>query len=162
MKRNNKILRVVRLLVIGAALVLVARYWRTNQKMSIPAVDQSMAPQFPGGSVVVFEPMDADDELARDSDVVYVMERDGVKYKRFGRVRALPGDEVGSKAGKITVNGTRVGPIAMRGPAAGVVPDAHVYILAINPAETRYPDSRQLGFIPRRDVIGVIRYRFGG
>jgi hypothetical protein len=43
----------------------------------------------------------------------------------------------------------------------GTVPPGKVLILATNPAETRYPDSRVLGFIPRENLQAIIRFRFG-
>jgi len=156
--RNKRILRIARFCLFAAILVLVARFWKTNQKMTIPEADQSMAPQFVGGSLVVVEPVDEDDAIERDIDVVYAMHRDGVSYKRFGRVRGVPGDEMGSTDGRITVNGTPIGPIALPGDALGTVPEGKLCILALNPTETRYPDSRKLGFIPRSDVVAVIRY----
>ena len=101
--------------------------------------------------------IDADDDLERGTDVVYAMEYEGAMRARFGRVRALPGDEVGfDSEGRITVNGEAVGPIAVRGTVGGRVPEGKVFILVVNPQETTYPDSRELGFIDREDVRAVI------
>ena len=95
-------------------------------------------------------------------DVVYAMEKEGTTYARFGRIRGLPGDEVGAREGRLTVNGEPIGPIPIPGEPMGTVPPGKVLILATNPAETRYPDSRVLGFIPRANLRAVIRYRIGG
>jgi len=150
------------MLMFGALAVIGGLFLRRCEQFSIPAQDQSLAPTHPGGSRIVCRSIDADDDLERGTDVVYAMEYEGQKRARFGRVRALPGDEVGvDDEGRITVNGETVGPIAVRGKVQGRVPEGKVFILVVNPQETNYPDSRQLGFIAREDVRAVILASLG-
>lgn len=149
--------RGVRFAVLGGIAIIGGLFLRSCERFAIPAQDQSMAPVHPGGSRVMCRPIDEDDPLERDSDVVYAMEYEGVRRARFGRVRGLPGDVMGTDAkGRITVNGEPIGPIALRGKEMGKVPDGKVCILAVNPQETTYPDSRKLGFIDRADVRALI------
>jgi hypothetical protein len=161
-RRTQRLLRFVLLLVVvlmGGFLV------RGCERYRIPDADDSMSPLYPGGSRVVCEVLDADDQLERGMDVVYAMDWKGTLHARFGRIRALPGDVVGVDAdGLLTVNGERVGPINIRGEPAGVVPEGKVYVLALNPAALDYPDSRRLGFLDRSAVRARIRARwsFGG
>ena len=164
MIRQRKILRVLRVLLLAGIAVTAALLWnRTGgSKFTIPKGDESLYPRFPGGSTVVVEELPADAPLQRGTDVVYAMDREGTTYARFGRIRALPGDEVGTHEGRMTVNGVPIGPIPLPGEPMGRVPPGHVLILAVNPAETRYPDSRVLGFIPRDRLRAIIRYRIGG
>jgi hypothetical protein len=137
-------------------------FLRNYERFAIPEADQSMAPAYPGGSRVFCEVLDIDDALDRDTDVVYAMEYEGVRRARFGRVRGLPGDELGTDAeGRITVNCQPIGPIALRGRRLGRVPDGKVCIFAVNPQELTYPDSRQLGFIDRVDVKARILAAWG-
>jgi len=151
------VLRGARFLILLGAVVAAAVFFRSCERFTIPAQDQSMDPTYPGGSTVYAERLSGKDPLARGADVVYTMESGGNTYVRYGRVRALPGDEVGERDGRITVNGELVGPAPIPGKAMGRVPEGTVLILAINPLETRYGDSRALGFIPRSRVIAVIR-----
>ena len=161
---QKKILRGLRVLLLGAVAVSAALLWnRTGgSKFTIPEGDESLYPKYAGGSKVVVEKLEADAPLERGWDVVYAMEKDGTNYARFGRIRGLPGDEVGAHEGRLTVNGEPIGPIPIPGEPMGAVPPGKVLILATNPAETRYPDSRVLGFIPRANLRAVIRYRLGG
>jgi len=166
MTRHATILRVVRFAILLGAVVMAALFFRSWDRRTIPEQDQSMDPTYPGGSRVMVEKLAPGAPLPRGTDVVYTMERDGKTYERFGRVQAVPGDEVGSLDGHLTVNGAPIGPISIPGEAIGKesllggavarVPDGAVLILAINPLETRYPDSRELGFIPRAHVVDVI------
>lgn len=162
--KQKKIYRVLRVALLAAIVVSAALLWNQTggARFTIPRADGSLYPRFPGGSTVVVEELEPDAPLERDWDVVYAMKKDGTDYARFGRVRGLPGDEIGALDGKLTVNGELIGPIPIPGKAMGTVPPGQVLILAINPAETRYPDSRELGFIPRDRVRAVIRYRIGG
>jgi len=158
--RRRQILRAVRLVLLLAAGLLVALFLRGHPKFTIPGQDTSLEPTWPAGATVLVRRIDGDDALARGDDVVYEMEKDGKRYARFGRVRALPGDVVGvARGGVLTVNGEPVGPLPLAGPAAGEVPPGHVYVLAVNPLTEGYPDSRRLGFIPRDRVAGVILSR---
>jgi signal peptidase I len=162
--KHRTILRILRILLLAAIAVSAALLWnRTGgAKFTIPKADQSLYPRFPGGSMVVVDELEPDAPLKRGLDVVYAMEKEGTHYARFGRIQGLPGDEIGAADGRLTVNGEPVGPIPIPGQAMGTVPEGKVLVLATNPAETRYPDSRVLGFIPRDRVHAVIRYRIGG
>jgi len=154
--------RGVRFAVYAGIAVLVGLSVRGCERFTIPAGDQSLAPSHPGGSRVVCRRIDADYPLERDTDVVYEMQFEGLRRARFGRVRGLPGDELGTnQEGRITVNGEPIGPIAVRGPAMGRVPEGKVFILVVNPQETTYPDSRDLGFIDRGDVRALILVGWG-
>jgi hypothetical protein len=162
--RQKNILRVLRVLLLAGIAVAAAMFWnRTGgSKFTIPKGDESLYPRYPGGSTVVVEELPDDAPLQRGTDVVYAMDKDGTTYARFGRIRGLPGDEVGAREGRLTVNGEPVGPIPVPGEPMGTVPPGTVLILVVNPAELRYPDSRVLGFIPRDRLRAIIRYRFGG
>jgi len=165
-RRTRRAVRFAVLLAIALAAAYVVRSFEIYR---IPPVaggraDQSLSPLYKGGSQVVCEILDADDPLERGMDAVYAMYWEGELRARFGRVRALPGDVVGTDdEGMLTVNGERIGPINMRGEPAGEVPEGKVYILAINPQETLFPDSRKLGFIDRENVRARIigRWPFG-
>jgi signal peptidase I len=156
MIRHATVLRVVRFALLLGAVVVAALFFRTWDRRTIPATDQSMDPTYPGGTRVMTRALAPEAPLDRGTDVVYRWRKDGTTYERFGRVQAIPGDEVGAKDGRLTVNGEPVGPIPIPGEPKGRVPEGTVFILAINPAETRYPDSRTIGFIPRADVLRVI------
>jgi signal peptidase I len=157
MIRPEAVLRATRFLILLGAVVVVAMFLRTCEKYTIPAQDQSMDPTYPGGTTVYVKTVSEEDPLARGADVVYTMEHEGTTYARYGRVRGLPGDEVGERDGRLTVNGEPIGPAAIPGRAMGRVPEGTVLVLAINPTEMRYQDSRALGFIPRSRVVAVIR-----
>ena len=164
MIQQGKILRVLRVLLLAGVAVSAALLWnRTGgSRFTVPEGDESLYPRYPGGSTVVVEELEADAALERGMDVVYAMDKDGTTYARFGRIRGLPGDDVGAREGRLTVNGEPIGPIPVPGEPMGTVPPGKVLILAVNPAERRYPDSRILGFIPRERLRAVIRYRLGG
>jgi len=157
----RRFLRPARFLILLGVVLVVAFFVRNYERIEIPAADQSMDPTYPGGSTVLVEKIDADAPLARGTDVVYTWEADGKTYARFGRVRALPGDVVGAREGLLTVNGEPVGPLPIPGEPMGEVPEGHVLILAVNPAETRYKDSRELDFIPRERIVGILKARVG-
>ncbi len=157
MIRPAVVQRATRVLVLLGVAVAAAMFFRSHEKLRIPQADQSMDPTYPGGATVFVEDLAPDAPLTRGEDVVYAIERDGTTYARFGRVQGLPGDEVGAKDGRLTVNGEPVGPASIPGEAMGRVREGTVLILAINPAETRYQDSRTLGFIPRGNVVRRIR-----
>ncbi len=157
MIRPAVVLRVMRFVIMLGVVVLAVLFIRGCDRLRIPAQDQSMDPTYPGGTTVFVENLSEKDPLARGADVVYTVEHDGTTYARFGRVQGLPGDDVGERDGRLTVNGAPVGPMPIPGKAMGTVPEGAVLILAINPAETRYKDSRELGFIPRSRVIAAVR-----
>jgi hypothetical protein len=150
MIRPAVVQRAARFLILLGVVVAAAMFLRRHESLTIPAADQSMDPTYPGGTKLIIEDLAPDAPLARGADVVYTVDRDGTTYAR-------PGDEVGAKDGRLTVNGEPVGPASMPGTAMGRVREGTVLILAINPAETRYPDSRTLGFIPRERVVARIR-----
>lgn len=165
--------RAIRFVILLAIVLLAGYVFRNYERNRIPDGDQSLSPLYPGGSRVLCELVDPDEPLERGTDVVYAMEgvdpKSGqpVRFARFGRIRGLPGDEIGADAeGLLTVNGKRIGPINLRGKPMGVVPPGRLFILAINPQETDtlYADSRRLGFIAREDVRARIlaRWGFGG
>jgi hypothetical protein len=165
--------RAVRFVILLAIVLMAGYVFRNYERNRIPEADQSLSPLYPGGSRVLCELLDGDDPLERGMDVVYAMEAahpgtgEPARFARFGRIRGLPGDDIGVDAeGLLTVNGERIGPINMRGEPLGRVPPDRLFILAINPQETGtlYVDSRRLGFIPREDVRARIlaRWGFGG
>jgi signal peptidase I len=159
MIRTQRVLRIARLVLLLGVAITLAAFWRSCHRVRIPDADQSMYPTYPGGSVLIVEDLEPDAPLERGTDVMYAVEIDGKGYERFGRVRGLPGDIVGVKDGRLTVNGDPVG--AIPGEPMGEVPEGTVLILAINPLEIRYPDSRKLSFIPRERVVAVIRTKLG-
>ena len=154
--------RIARFCMLLGIVIVGGRFLQGCERHHIPSIDQSLSPSFPGGSSLYCRTIEADDEIERGTDVVYAMEWEGQLRARFGRVRGLPGDRIEvDEEGKLTVNGERIGPIAIRGEAAGVVPPGTLYILAVNPQETNYPDSRKLGFIPRGDIRARILASLG-
>lgn len=161
---QRQIKRGVRFVILLAVVLTMGTFLNRCEQYRIPEPDQSLAPTYNGGSRVICEVLDPDEELARGMDVVYAVHIEGTTYARFGRVRGLPGDTIEVDAdGLLTCNGERIGPIALRGDPMGVVPPDRVLVLAVNPQEVTYPDSRALGFIPRADVKGriVARMAFG-
>ena len=148
----RKLQRAIRFVVYGAVAVAAGLFLRNYGRHEIPATDSSLGGFYPGGSRVLVRNLDVDDTLERGWDVMYAMERDGQWFKRFGRVRALPGDRVGDREGRLTVNDDPIGPFPIAGTAMGVVPADHVLILAVMDRASNYPDSRELGFIRREDV----------
>ncbi|MGQ0612945.1 MAG: hypothetical protein ACT4PV_04285 [Planctomycetaceae bacterium] len=140
-------------LLTGAVLTLA--FWlRGRDRYTIPDTDESLAPFYAGGSTLLTDPLGPHDPLPRGSDVVYWMEEGGMRYARFGRVSGLPGDRVESVEGRLLVNGEA---LSVGGELAGTVPPGRLLILATNPLEKRYPDSRRLGYIPRGQVAAIIR-----
>ena len=156
MIETRRIIRITRFVLIAAALGMVWVFSRDSERYTIPVGDESLAPDRPGGTTVAVRMLDDDAPLEVGMDVVYAMEREGTEYARFGRVRALPGDVVGSVDGWIAVNGEPIFPFPMRGNGAGRVPEGSAYILAIWPEVGDYVDSRELGFIPRAQVRAEI------
>ena len=161
MIRASVALRAARFLLLLGAVVAVGLFVRSCERLQIPAGDQSMDPTYPGGTKIIVERLAPDAPLERGADVVYEQEIDGKKYARFGRVQGVPGDDIGARDGRLTVNGEPIAPIPIPGEAKGRVPEGTLFILAINPAETRYEDSRILGFIPRERVKAVIKTSIG-
>ena len=148
----RKLQRGIRLLVFGAVAVLAGLFLRRSERYEIPVGDPSLAPYYPGGTIVMVDELDGDDTLETGWDVVYAMEREGQLYARFGRVRALPGDAVGEREGELTVNGQGLKPRIRVDRVMGKVPAGTVLILPVIDQVSNYPDSRELGFIPRAHV----------
>jgi len=161
-ERRRAILRIARFLLLLSIALAAAYAIRTFGMEMIPDVDPSLDPTYPPGSRLVYRRVDADEKIERGTDVLYAMEKDGVAYARFGRLQGLPGDEIGAEGGFLTVNGELVGPFRIPGRPMGRVPAGKVFVLALRPSRSNYPDSRQLGFIDREDVQGVILFRLGG
>jgi len=149
--------RIIRFALVAGLLLAVWWTFRSYETYKIPDGDSSLQSKYMPGMTVVARSVDDDDEITRGMDVVYAMEKDGVRYARFGRVRALAGDVVDVEDGKLTVNGEALVP-PMPGQRLGTVPPGKLVILAVEPVKNRYPDSRALGFIPRSDVQGIIRF----
>ncbi len=160
--RFSRWLRPARFVLLFAVAVAAALLVRTYSRFTLPEGDLSLSPWCLGGSTVWTVRRDAQDPIDRDSRVVYEMEQQGQIYARFGVVRGVPGDLIGSSDGLLTVNGRPVGPLPIRGEAMGAVPPGHYLILANSPEEKRYPDSRHLGFIPEARIRGIIRFVIRG
>lgn len=154
---QRTILSLLRFGLLAGLAIVVGLFVRNYTIYRIPDSDQSLAPAFPAGSRLLVEDLGPDDAVARGMEVVYEQVKEGTRYARYGRVAAIPGDVVGEEKGRLMVNGV---PTLLRGPAAGVVPPGKVYLLAGNPMESTYPDSRVLGFVDRKAIRGVIRTRF--
>lgn len=157
--QRRNVVRFARIGIIGASLVVVALFVRGRETVEIPLNDYSLSPIYPPGAKLVVEYIDADDPLPRGADVVYFAHPDGKKRAQFGRVRGLPGDVIGAKDGKLTVNGEAIRPVPLSGQALGKVPPGKVCVLAVSARREVAPDSRQLGFLPREDIKAIIRYR---
>lgn len=161
---QRSIKRWVRFGVFVAVALMAGFFLKRYEWFTIPVGDQSMAPEYPAGSRVMCEEIDPDEPIERGTDVVYAMEWEGVMRARFGRVRGVPGDEIGSdEEGRLTVNGETIGPIGIRGQPMGRVPEGRLFILVVNPQEVTYPDSRspKVGFVPRADIRARIAARWG-
>ncbi|MFH2002333.1 MAG: S26 family signal peptidase [Planctomycetota bacterium] len=75
-------------------------------------------------------------------------------FFRVSRVAAGPGDDVAVSNGFYTVNGSVLDTkVADRAALTGKVPDGFYLVFNDNPL-SRYPDSRQLGLIDPKWVIG--------
>lgn len=149
----RRLRRPVRFLLLAVLAVVVGLFLRSRpQRFAMAPDDRSLMPAYPAGADLLVRELEADVPLRRGVDVIYAV--DGKAH--FGRIRALGGDIVGAQGGHLTVNGETLHPAPIPGVALGRVPEDHVCILAINPFETSYPDSRRLGFIPRGDVVAVI------
>jgi len=146
--------RWIRFGLLAGAVLTFALWMRSTDRYRIPDTDESLAPFYGGGSTLITEPIGPRDDLPRGADVVYWMEQEGVRYARFGRVSGLPGDRVESREGRLWVNGEA---LSVGGDMEGTVPPGRLLILAVNPLETRYPDSRRLGYIPRDQVQAIIK-----
>jgi signal peptidase I len=158
--QRRKVLRFVRLGLVGAALVMVALFVRDRETITIPANDYSLWPTHGPGTKLVLKRIEPDEELARGVDVVYLVRPDGKERAQFGRVRGLPGDVIGAKDGYLTVNGKLINrPSRVPGEALGEVPPGKVCVLAVGARRDVAPDSRALGFLPREDIKAIIRYR---
>jgi hypothetical protein len=150
-QRLGRLLRVALLLAIAFPL---ASALRSTERYAIPPRDHSLYPHHPGGAIVLADPLDPHDPVPRGADVVYAQRHDGVAYARFGRVYGLPGDRVEAVGGVLHVNGAST---HLPGATMGEVPAGFVLVLAPNPTESDYPDSRRLGFVPRADLRALIR-----
>ena len=155
--KAHTIRRWVRLAVLSGCVLMVALFLREHESYTIPDEDQSLAPDYPGGSRLHVQAIDGDESLEIGLEVVYEQEKDGTAYARFGQIAGLPGDVIESREGVLHVNGEAT---LLRGEAPGQVPAKMVYILVANPFEKRYPDSRELGFIAREAVRAIIKARF--
>ena len=149
----RRLRRPLRLVLLAVLAVMVGLFLRGQpETFRMHLEDKSMEPAYPRGSKLRVRVIDAEAELHRGVDVLYAVEGKA----HFGRVRGLAGDRVGSRDGFLTVNGDPIEPREIPGEALGEVPEGAVLILALNPFETRFPDSRMLGFIPRGDVRAII------
>jgi len=160
--KQRTILRAARVAILLGVVLTLALFFRRHSTLTIPAADTSMEPTFPAGSKVLLDKLDEDDPIERGMDVVYSMRRGETDYARYGRVQGLPGDVVGAQGGYLTVNGVPVGPPRIPGKALGRIPPGEYLILAINPGEGVYHDSRKEGFIPRERIRARIRASIGG
>jgi signal peptidase I len=160
--QRRKVLRFLRLGLVGAALVMVALFMRDRETITIPLDDYSLSPIYPPGTKFVLKRIEPDDPLPRGADVVYVVHPEGKTRAQFGRVRGLPGDIIGAENGHLTVNGKLIDrPAPIAGSALGEVPPGKVCVLAVStrlPPDVA-PDSRVFGFLPREDIKAIIRYR---
>jgi len=154
--KSRSVLRIVRLAVLLGAVVAVALYVRGHAVYRIPENDQSLAPRYPGGSRVLVAVLDDGDPVARGDDVLYEMESEGTRYARYGRIAAVPGDRVEVRGGLLVVNGEEL-PLA--GPAPAEIAPGSYFILARNPLEATYPDSRRLGCVPRGRILAKLLVR---
>jgi len=160
--RFSRWMRPLRFLLLFVAAVAAALLLRTYSRFTLPEGDLSLSPWCPGGSTVWTVRRAADDPVERGARIVYEMEQEGRDYARFGVVRGVPGDLIGSIDGILTVNDGPIGPLPIRGEAMGTVPPGHYLVLANSPEEKRYPDSRHLGFIPEARIRGIIRFVIRG
>ncbi len=162
MMLSSRWLRPLRFLLLLPVAVALALLLRSYSRFSLPEGDLSLSPWCRGGSTVWTVTREPGDPIERGARVVYEMEREGRAYARFGVVRALPGDVVGSREGFLTINDLPIEPLSLRGEAMGRVPEGHYLLLANSPEERLYPDSRTLGFIPDARIRGIIRFVLRG
>ena len=73
MIRPDVVLRAMRFLILLGAVVVAAMFFRSCEKLTIPAQDQSMDPTYPGGTTVFVEDLSEKDIAERLG-----LSRDGV------------------------------------------------------------------------------------
>ena len=155
----RRIVRPLRFVLMAAIVIMIGLFVRERMRheaLTVPDHNQSMFPKYPAGTRVSAENIDDDYPLEIGMDLLY--EVDGTGY--LGRLQGMGGDDVGiDDEGRITVNGERVGPIPIPGAPLGKVPEGKLFLLVLNPAPDVPPDSRTFGFIPREDVLAIIRHR---
>lgn len=138
--------------------------WPTIYFMTGPSMEPTLAAE---EYFLAWRPAGA---LARGDLVIFLFrDEDGV-FDVLRRVAGLPGDTVAMRDGVVVVNAERqpwpfriMRPAAFRSPFAigghlydwgpWIVPADSVLLLADTRDMIGWPDSRFLGFIPRRDIV---------
>lgn len=157
---------------VGAAALAVALVWVTRFATRWPSIyfmtGPSMEPTVRMEEYfLAWEPAGA---LTRGDLVIFRFVDEDGEFHVLRRVAGLPGDSVSMRAGAVIVNGTRQ-PWAFRilEPAASrsalalnpnlhdwgpmIVPRDSVVLLADTRDVIGWPDSRFIGFVPRRDIL---------
>lgn len=104
---------------------------------------------------LLVEKLSEGSEITKEDVLVFAMlDASDEQVFRVSRVKALPGDDVGAEAGKYTINGepTEID-LSKQVNLEGVIPDGFFLLLNDNPFSP-YPDSRRIGLIDQRWVVG--------
>ena len=154
-KQLRRPLRFILFAGLAITLGLYLKSRQPSERLTLQKNDRSMEPAYYAGSDVEARRIDADFNLQRGRDVLYIMNEAGF----VGRIRGVPGDVITVTNGFYSVNGKRVGPrpIPLGGNEAplGRVPDGKLLILNVNP-DPKYDDSRNFGLVPRDQVQAII------
>ncbi len=186
--RSVKILAMARIAIFGVVAVVAVSFVWSYDSIVVPADNDQMAPRFqPGTRIMVHRGYTAAGEFKRGDVAVYAVAAEKGVCMRLGRVVGLPGDRVevrpDAAGGEVVVNGERAGltPFLITGDpprdmgsvlvrAAGAlaegtgaaetstVPEGAIFVLNDSP-QSRLSDSRKLGAIPDRALVGKVVMR---
>ena len=143
--------------VLLVLTVLVAIYgFRRFQIIAVPAEFDGMSPSYPagGGKMMVDHYFTHARKLSRMDILLYRGQLAGETHQLIGRLRAMPGDELGRKGAQLTIGGQETAFPAAQLPNGKIPPG---YFLLLNENEnSRLPDGRVLGLIPRDQIVGRV------
>ena len=174
MERAALIARVVRIVVFAAVAITLLRFMTTYKTMRVQSWNDQMEPSLaPGTKLLVHSGMLTAGRYSGGEMVAYAVESDGRVSVRFGRVAAVPGDEVklSDEPGReVIVNGTPMAftPVLVS-PLEGeeaqprpkidtgeiLVPGGTLYVVNDNLSST-LSDSRRLGPIYEQALAGKV------
>jgi len=154
-RRALAIVRIFRYLLY--AFILVVIWWITSRFafFRLEHGDGSIT-GVSGMRRIVVERLDEPASELRRGDVICFAMRDAQDRPvfRVSRIVGLPGDEVGERDGRYTVNGEDTGvEVPAAGKGLGLISEGHFFALNDNPFSTR-ADSRRLGWLPEGCVMG--------
>ncbi len=143
--------------VLLVLTVLVAIYgFRRFQIIAVPAEYDGLSPSFPtgGGKLMVDHYYTHARKLSRKDILLYQGKLAGETHQLIGRLRAMPGDELGREGTQLTIRGETTAFAADELPNGKIPPG---YFLLLNENErSGLPDGRRLGLIPLDQIIGRV------